>query len=63
MSELRSALDGLAQVDLAELSDAALLDLVAEWSTAVNRMTAALISSSYRRRSARRPIRPTARCR
>lgn len=42
MSELRSALDGLADVDFGELSDAALLTLVAEWSTAVNRMTAAL---------------------
>jgi Domain of unknown function (DUF222) len=42
VSELRSALDGLAEVDLAGLSDAALLELVAEWSTATNRMTAAL---------------------
>lgn len=45
MSELRSALDGLATVDFAELSDAALLDLVADWSTAVNRMTAALTAA------------------
>jgi hypothetical protein len=45
VSELRSALDGLAEVDFAELSDAALLDLVTEWSTAANRMTAALTSA------------------
>lgn len=45
MSELRSALDGTAQVGFAELSDAALLELVAEWSTSVNRMTAALTSA------------------
>ena len=45
MSELRSALDGLADVDFGELSDSALLALVAEWSTAVNRMTAALTSA------------------
>src|SRR4051812_7326497 len=45
MSELRSALDGLAEVDFAELSDAALLELVFEWSTAVNRMPAALTSA------------------
>jgi hypothetical protein len=45
VSELRSALDGLAAVDLAELSDAALLELVAEWATSVNRMTAALTSA------------------
>ena len=42
MSELRSALDGLADIDLAELSDAALLGAVAEWATAANRITAAL---------------------
>ena len=45
MSELRSALDGLADVDLHELSDAALLDLVAELSTAANRVAAALTSA------------------
>ncbi len=45
MSELRSALDGLAEVEFADLSDAALLELVAEWSTAVSRMTAALTSA------------------
>lgn len=45
MSELRSALDGLAEIDLAQLSDAGLLDLVAEWSTAANRITAALTSA------------------
>jgi hypothetical protein len=45
VSELRPALDGLAEVDFADLSDAALLELVAEWSTAVNRMTAALTSA------------------
>src|SRR4051794_41932547 len=45
MSELRSALDGLANVDFDELSDGALLELVAEWSTATNRMTAALTSA------------------
>jgi Domain of unknown function (DUF222) len=45
VSELRSALDGLADVEFAELSDTALLDLVAEWSTSVNRMTAALTSA------------------
>jgi Domain of unknown function (DUF222) len=45
VSELRSALDGLAQVDLAELSDAALLELVAEWATAANRITAALTAA------------------
>jgi hypothetical protein len=44
VSELRSALDGLAGIDLGELSDAALLELVAEWSASVNRMTAALTS-------------------
>lgn len=44
MSELRSALDGLAEVDLAELSDAALLDLVDELSVAANRVAAALTS-------------------
>jgi hypothetical protein len=45
MSELRSALDQLGQVDFAELSDAALLDLVHEWSTAANRITAALTAA------------------
>jgi hypothetical protein len=44
VSELRSALDGLAEVDLAELSDAALLDLVDELSVAANRVAAALTS-------------------
>jgi hypothetical protein len=41
MSELRSALDGLGQADFAELSDAALLELVGEWAAAANRLTAA----------------------
>ena len=45
MSELRSALDGLADVDLAALSDDALLDLVSELSTAANRVAAALTSA------------------
>jgi hypothetical protein len=45
VSELRSALDSLAEVDFAELSDTALLELVAEWATSVNRMTAALTSA------------------
>lgn len=45
MSELRSALDGLADVDFGELSDAALLDLVADWSASANRITAALTSA------------------
>ena len=45
MSELRSAVDGLAEVDFAELPDAALLELVAEWSKAANRITAALTSA------------------
>src|SRR5205085_11981251 len=45
VSELRSALDGLAEVDFSELTDAGLLEVVAEWSTAVNRMTAALTSA------------------
>ncbi|MGY1704186.1 DUF222 domain-containing protein [Geodermatophilus sp. SYSU D00697] len=44
MSELRSALDGLAETDLDGLSDAALLDLVGELSTAANRVAAALTS-------------------
>jgi Domain of unknown function (DUF222) len=43
--ELRRALDGLAEMDFAELSDAALLDLVAEWSASVNRLTAALTAA------------------
>jgi hypothetical protein len=45
VSELRSALDGLASVDFAALSDAELLELVAEWATSVNRLTAALTSA------------------
>ncbi|RBY96868.1 endonuclease [Blastococcus sp. TF02-8] len=45
MSELRSALDQLAGVDLAELSDDTLLDLVGELSTAANRVAAALTSA------------------
>ncbi|MDP9428642.1 MAG: HNH endonuclease [Actinomycetota bacterium] len=57
MSELRSALDGLAETDLAGLSDDALLDLVGELSTVANRVAAALTSAvraadcreSYRR--------------
>ncbi|MGR6966636.1 DUF222 domain-containing protein [Geodermatophilus sp. URMC 61] len=60
MSELRSALDGLAEIDLAALSDDALLDLVAELSTAANRVAATLTSAvraadhreAYRRDSA-----------
>jgi hypothetical protein len=45
VSELRSALDGLAEVEFAELSDAALLELVAEWTVSVSRMTAALTAA------------------
>ncbi|SOD99052.1 HNH endonuclease signature motif containing protein [Blastococcus haudaquaticus] len=44
MSELRSALDELAGIDLAELSAEALLDLTAELVTASNRIAAALTS-------------------
>ena len=57
MSELRSALDGLADVDLAELSDATLLDLVSELATAANRVAAALtvaVQAADRRESYRR---------
>ena len=35
MSELRSALDGMAEIEFADLSDGALLELVAEWSAGV----------------------------
>ncbi|WNV76963.1 HNH endonuclease signature motif containing protein [Geodermatophilus sp. DSM 44513] len=42
MSELRSALDDLAAVDLVGLSDDALLDLVGELSVAANRVAAVL---------------------
>ena len=45
MSELRSALEGLAVIDLAGLSDDALLDLVGELSTAANRVAAAMTSA------------------
>jgi hypothetical protein len=45
VSELRSALDGLAEIDLAELSETALLDLVGELTTAANRVAAALTSA------------------
>jgi hypothetical protein len=45
LSELRSALDGLAEIDLAGLSDDALLDLVGELSTAANRVAATLTSA------------------
>ncbi|TFV51816.1 HNH endonuclease signature motif containing protein [Blastococcus sp. TF02A_35] len=45
MSELRSALDQLAAVELAELSDDTLLDLVGELSTTANRVAAALTSA------------------
>ncbi|MGY1837319.1 DUF222 domain-containing protein [Blastococcus sp. SYSU DS0510] len=45
MSELRSALDELASIDLGGLSDDTLLDLVGELSTAVNRVTAALTTA------------------
>ncbi|MEX5720379.1 HNH endonuclease signature motif containing protein [Geodermatophilus maliterrae] len=45
MSELRSALDELAALDLAELTDDAVLDLVGELSTVANRMAAALTSA------------------
>ena len=45
LSELRSALDGLAEVGPGELSDDALLDLVGELSTATNRIASALTSA------------------
>jgi hypothetical protein len=45
VSELRSALDGLAELDLDALSEDALLDLVGELSTATNRMAAALTTA------------------
>lgn len=45
MSELRSALDDLAAIDLDELSDDTLLDLVGELSTTANRVAAALTSA------------------
>ena len=45
MSELLSALDELAGIDLAELSDEGLLDLVGSLVTATNRMAAALTSA------------------
>ena len=45
MSELLSALDELADTDLAELSDDALLDFIATLVTATNRMTAVLTSA------------------
>ena len=44
MSELRSALDELAGIDLAELSADALLDLTGELVTASNRIAAAMTS-------------------
>lgn len=46
MSELRSALDGLASIDFDELSDDLLLDLVGELSTTVNRVTSALTAAA-----------------
>lgn len=45
MSELRSALEGLAEIDLAEVSDDELLDLVGELSTAANRVAAAMTAA------------------
>jgi hypothetical protein len=45
VSELRSALDDLAAIDLTGLSDDALLGLVAELSTAANQVAAALTSA------------------
>ena len=45
MSELRSALDDLAALDLAELSDDAVLDLVGELSAVANRVAAVLTSA------------------
>ena len=57
-----SLIDGLAEVDLAELSDAALLDLVDELSVAANRVAAAL-TSVVRAADRRGPTAATARCR
>ena len=57
MSELRSALDDLAAVDLNALSDDGLLDLVGELSTTANRVAAALTSvvrAADRREASRR---------
>jgi hypothetical protein len=62
VSELRSALDGLAEIDLAALSDDALLDLVGELSTAANRV-AATLTSAVRAADRRGPTGVTARCR
>jgi len=45
VSELHAALDGLREVNFTELSDAALLDLVADWAAAANRITAAVTSA------------------
>ncbi|MDP5184919.1 DUF222 domain-containing protein [Blastococcus sp. BMG 814] len=45
MSELRSALDELAAIDLTDLSDDTLLDLVGELSTTANRVAAALTTA------------------
>src|SRR3712207_9460056 len=45
VSERRSALDGLAEIDLTALSDDALLDLVGELSTAASRVAATLTSA------------------
>ena len=45
MSELRSALDELAGIDVAGLSEDALLDLVGELSVTANRVAAALTSA------------------
>ena len=45
MSELRSALDDLAAIELDELSEEALLDLVGELSVTANRVAAALTSA------------------
>ena len=46
MSELRSALEDLAGIDLDGLTDDALLDLVGELSTTANRVAAALTSAA-----------------
>ncbi len=62
VSELRSALDDLAAVDLTGLADDALLDLVAELSTAANRVAAAL-TSAVRAADRREAYRTTAGCR